>query len=115
MYMDGTYITNFLYIFEFFFPSLTYFYRMNLTTSSLFAVINQIVGGIFTHHQKCVIVDTQAPGSDRKITSFIGGLDLCDGRYDTPKHRMFHDLDTVYQGDFHNPTFQVSLCNHRWF
>ncbi|XP_027913396.1 phospholipase D delta [Vigna unguiculata] len=65
----------------------------------------QVVGTVFTHHQKCVIVDTQATGNNRKITAFLGGLDLCDGRYDTPEHRLFRDLDTVFSGDFHNPTF----------
>ncbi|KAL9690245.1 hypothetical protein QQ045_010642 [Rhodiola kirilowii] len=78
-------------------------------SSKLGFIKQQIVGGIFTHHQKCVIVDTQASGNNRKITSFIGGLDLCDGRYDTPKHRLFQDLDTVYQGDFHNPTYAAGL------
>ncbi|WVZ19597.1 hypothetical protein V8G54_006919 [Vigna mungo] len=67
--------------------------------------INTVVGTLFTHHQKCVIVDTQAHGNNRKITAFIGGLDLCDGRYDTPEHRLFRDKDTVYQDDYHNPTF----------
>ncbi|XP_061337154.1 phospholipase D delta-like [Gastrolobium bilobum] len=65
----------------------------------------QVVGTLFTHHQKCVLVDTQASGNNRKITAFIGGLDLCDGRYDTPDHRLFDDLDTVFKNDFHNPTF----------
>ncbi|XP_051123443.1 phospholipase D delta-like [Andrographis paniculata] len=65
----------------------------------------QVVGTLYTHHQKCVILDTQGSGSNRKITSFIGGLDLCDGRYDTPEHRLFRDLDTVFQDDYHNPTF----------
>ncbi|KAL3639008.1 hypothetical protein CASFOL_016915 [Castilleja foliolosa] len=64
----------------------------------------QVVGTLYTHHQKCVIVDSQGQGNNRKITSFIGGLDLCDGRYDTPEHRLFGDLDTVFQDDFHNPT-----------
>jgi hypothetical protein len=68
----------------------------------------QTVGTIFTHHQKCVLVDTQAYGNNRKITAFIGGIDLCDGRYDTPEHRLFHDLNTVFKDDFHNPTFSVS-------
>ncbi|KAK4339905.1 hypothetical protein RND71_041367 [Anisodus tanguticus] len=67
--------------------------------------LKTVVGNIFTHHQKCVIVDTQAEGNDRKITVFIGGLDLCDGRYDTPEHRLFSDLDTVFENDVHNPTF----------
>ncbi|KAK8552446.1 hypothetical protein V6N12_041041 [Hibiscus sabdariffa] len=37
------------------------------------------------------------------------GLDLCDGRYDTPKHRLFRDLDTVYKDDFHNPTYSAGI------
>lgn len=65
----------------------------------------QIVGTLFTHHQKLVLVDTQASGNYRKITAFVGGLDLCDGRYDTPEHRLFRDLDTTFKEDFHNPTF----------
>ncbi|XP_031103462.1 phospholipase D delta-like [Ipomoea triloba] len=65
----------------------------------------QVVGTLYTHHQKCVIVDTQAQGNNRKITAFIGGLDLCDGRYDTPQHRLFSDRHTVFQDDYHNPTF----------
>ncbi|KAG9442844.1 hypothetical protein H6P81_018698 [Aristolochia fimbriata] len=76
-------------------------------SSTLSIVKQQVVGTLFTHHQKCVIVDTQAHGNNRKITAFIGGLDLCDGRYDTPEHRLFRDLDTVFKDDFHNPTFSA--------
>lgn len=75
----------------------------------------QVVGTLFTHHQKCVIVDSQASGNNRKITAFLGGLDLCDGRYDTPEHRLFRDLDTVFQNDYHNPTFSVSISFIRVF
>ncbi|KAH9623097.1 hypothetical protein KSS87_002528 [Heliosperma pusillum] len=74
--------------------------------SSKLGIFKQhVVGSLFTHHQKCVLVDTQASGNNRKITAFIGGIDLCDGRYDTPEHRLFRDLDTVFKDDFHNPTF----------
>lgn len=73
-----------------------------------FLCLIQVVGTLYTHHQKCVIVDTQDFGNNRKITSFLGGLDMCDGRYDTPQHRLFNDLDTVFKDDFHNPTFPVS-------
>ncbi|TVU10231.1 hypothetical protein EJB05_43745 [Eragrostis curvula] len=69
--------------------------------------IKTVVGTLFTHHQKCVLVDSQAWGNKRKITAFIGGLDLCDGRYDTPEHRLFKDLDTVFKDDYHNPTFST--------
>ncbi|KAJ4749067.1 Phospholipase D [Rhynchospora pubera] len=68
----------------------------------------QVVGTLFTHHQKCVIVDTPAGGNNRKLTAFIGGLDICDGRYDTPEHRLFKDLGTVFKNDIHNPTFTVN-------
>lgn len=84
------------------------FNKLENLLTILFGTILQVVGTLFTHHQKCVIVDTQANGNNRKITAFIGGLDLCDGRYDTPEHRIFRDLDTVFQDDYHNPTFSVS-------
>ncbi|CAN8320846.1 unnamed protein product [Cochlearia groenlandica] len=74
-------------------------------SSKLSIFKQQVVGTLFTHHQKCVIVDAQASGNNRKISAFIGGIDLCDGRYDTPQHTLFKGLDTVFQGDFHNPTF----------
>ncbi|KAL1065894.1 hypothetical protein V6Z11_D12G027900 [Gossypium hirsutum] len=73
----------------------------------------QVVGTLFTHHQKCVILDSQGSGETRKITAFIGGLDLCDGRYDTPEHRLFQDLDTIFKGDFHNPTFPTNAYGPR--
>ena len=71
--------------------------------------MRQVVGTLYTHHQKCVIVETQTPRNKRRISAFIGGLDLCDGPYDTPEHRLFLDLSTVFENDFHNPTFIVSL------
>ncbi|KAJ7005738.1 hypothetical protein NC653_005148 [Populus alba x Populus x berolinensis] len=74
---------------------------------------HHVIGTLYTHHQKCVLVDTQASGNNRKITAFIGGLDLCDGRYDTPEHRLFRDLDTVFQDDYHNPTFPAGTKGPR--
>lgn len=74
-------------------------------SSKLSIFKQQVVGTLFTHHQKCLVLDTKASGNKRKITAFIGGLDLCDGRYDTPDHRLFRDLDTVFENDYHNPTF----------
>lgn len=37
----------------------------------------------FTHHQKTVTLDAATPGTDEgsHVVSFIGGIDLCDGRY----------------------------------
>ena len=37
----------------------------------------------------------------RRLIAFIGGLDMCDGRYDTPRHSLFHTLATVHTEDFH--------------
>ncbi|GAB2243586.1 hypothetical protein Droror1_Dr00023714 [Drosera rotundifolia] len=74
-------------------------------SSKLSIFKQQVVGTLYTHHQKCVIVDTQASGNNRKLTAFLGGLDMCDGRYDTPEHRLCRDLDTTFQDDYHNPTF----------
>jgi phospholipase D1/2 len=67
----------------------------------------QEVETIYTHHQKTVIVDADAGNSRRKITAFVGGLDLCDGRYDTPQHHIFRTLQTVHKDDYHNPTYTV--------
>ncbi|URE28022.1 hypothetical protein MUK42_02805 [Musa troglodytarum] len=71
-------------------------------SGKLSMVKQQVVGTLYTH-QKCLLVDTEASPSTRKITAFLGGLDLCDGRYDTPQHRLFQDLESVYDNDFHNP------------
>nr|ADY75749.1 phospholipase D beta [Litchi chinensis] len=68
-------------------------------------VKKQEVGTIYTHHQKTVIVDADAGQFRRKLIAFVGGLDLCKGRYDTPTHPLFRNLDAVYQDDFRNPSF----------
>ncbi|CAL5229046.1 g12295 [Coccomyxa viridis] len=60
-------------------------------------------GNMFTHHQKSVIVDAQDTKDPemRQLVAFIGGLDLCDGRYDTSEHSLFHTIKTVHSDDFH--------------
>ncbi|XP_022757160.1 phospholipase D beta 1-like isoform X2 [Durio zibethinus] len=68
------------------------------------------VGTIYTHHQKTVIVDANAGENRRKIIAFLGGLDLCDGRYDTPHHPIFRTLQTVHKDDYHNPTFTGNVA-----
>ncbi|KAK4488210.1 hypothetical protein RD792_003953 [Penstemon davidsonii] len=65
----------------------------------------QETGTIYTHHQKSVIVDADAGNYRRKIIAFVGGLDLCGGRYDTQKHPLFSTSQTVHKDDFHNPNF----------
>ena len=58
---------------------------------------------MFTHHQKIVVVDHDMPVSrssqrQRRILSFVGGLDLCD---DPPSHSLFRTLEGVHHDDFH--------------
>ncbi|KAK9750996.1 hypothetical protein RND81_02G234500 [Saponaria officinalis] len=67
------------------------------------------IGTMFTHHQKIVVVDSALPSgrSDlRRIVSFVGGIDLCDGRYDTQFHSLFRTLATSNYDDFHQPNFK---------
>ncbi|XP_008242775.1 PREDICTED: phospholipase D alpha 1-like [Prunus mume] len=66
------------------------------------------VSTMFTHHQKIVVVDGELPNGGlekRRIVSFIGGIDLCDGRYDTPSHPIFRTLGTTHKNDLHQPNF----------
>ncbi|XP_059658141.1 phospholipase D alpha 1-like [Cornus florida] len=69
------------------------------------------VSTTFTHHQKTLIVDSEVPGGEsqkRRIVCFVGGIDLCDGRYDTPEHSLFRTLDTTHHDDFHQSNFKGS-------
>ncbi|QHO25352.1 Phospholipase D beta [Arachis hypogaea] len=63
------------------------------------------IEAIYTHHQKTVMVDAAAGNGKRKIIAFVGGLDLCDGRYDNPYHPLFRTLQTLHKDDYHNPCF----------
>ncbi|KAF2614243.1 hypothetical protein F2Q70_00010291 [Brassica cretica] len=62
---------------------------------------------IYTHHQKTVIVDAEAAQGRRKIVAFVGGLDVCKGRFDTPKHPLFTTLKTLHKDDFYNNCFGI--------
>lgn len=78
--------------------------------SSLTLIQKAQIGNLFTHHQKSVIVDAAFPGNDpasqpRRIVSFVGGLDLCDGRYDTQYHSLFRTLGDAHAKDFHQSCF----------
>ncbi|XP_023000142.1 phospholipase D zeta 1 isoform X1 [Cucurbita maxima] len=51
---------------------------------------------LWSHHEKLVIVDYHI--------CFIGGLDLCFGRYDTPEHKVGDRPPSVWPGkDYYNP------------
>lgn len=67
------------------------------------------VDSMLTHHQKTVVVDYENPGSQKRVlVSFLGGIDVCDGRYDTQDHSLFRTLNTVHKEDFHQPNFPGS-------
>ena len=49
---------------------------------------------MFTHHQKSVIIDAKLPNMEqRQLVAYMGGLDLCDGRYADPR-TLFMSLVT---------------------
>ena len=60
-------------------------------------------GTCYTHHQKTVICDADFEGDEnlRQIVAFIGGLDITDGRYDSPEFPLFKTIKTLHQGDFY--------------
>ncbi|KAL8137123.1 hypothetical protein V2J09_003124 [Rumex salicifolius] len=67
---------------------------------------------LFSHHQKTVTLDGRVKGSDcsinhREIISFVGGVDLCDGRYDTEEHSLFKALNKEsHCQDFYQTSIQ---------
>ena len=73
----------------------------------------QFVGAMYTHHQKNVICD--APTDDgsgaRKLVAFIGGIDITDGRYDTPEFHLFKTIHTVHAGDFYQNCTVGATCD----
>ncbi|KAL2238159.1 phospholipase D beta 1 [Sesamum indicum] len=69
----------------------------------------QETGTIYTHHQKSVVVDVEAHNHKRKLIAYVGGLDLCKGRYDTPNHTLFSTLETIHKDDFHQPNFTGNM------
>ena len=38
----------------------------------------------------------------RRLKAFVGGLDLQDGRWDTPEHPLFETILNEHLGDFRN-------------
>ncbi|KEH43092.1 phospholipase D p2-like protein [Medicago truncatula] len=51
---------------------------------------------LWSHHEKLVIIDYKI--------CFLGGLDLCFGRYDTPEHKVGDSPSVIWPGkDYYNP------------
>ncbi|CAL5195615.1 unnamed protein product [Lathyrus oleraceus] len=69
---------------------------------------------LFAHNQKTITVDIKVAKSvsDREIMSFVGGLDLCDGRYDTEQHSLFQTLiKESHCYDFYQPNIEGASLN----
>lgn len=60
------------------------------------------------HKHKHDKEEQTGPVEKRRVVAFIGGLDLTDGRYDTPEHRLFSTLkpDGVNCNDFYQPSIE---------
>ena len=74
--------------------ALAYFERTKVVCR-LCPRLHPMSAPLFSHHQKTISLDTksQINSSNREIMSFVGGIDLCDGRYDTEQHSLFHNLN----------------------
>ncbi|XP_051147596.1 phospholipase D alpha 4 [Andrographis paniculata] len=69
----------------------------------------------FTHHQKTITVDSSSLRR-REIVSFLGGFDLCDGRFDTEDHTLFQTLDCYdfYQTSLHGASLHKGGPREPW-
>ena len=64
-------------------------------------VEQKMAATLYTHHQKTVIADVEIPGDERRrLVGYIGGVDLTDGRYDTPEFKLF-DYSATHATDFY--------------
>jgi len=73
--------------------------KANTATGNL--LTGEFVSSIYTHHQKTVICDAPDEESGgRRVVAFVGGLDITNGRYDTPEFPLFSTLKTLHKGDF---------------
>ena len=67
----------------------------------------------YSHHQKTIICDAPSTSgtpkdNPRRLVSFVGGLDVTDGRWDTPDHELFSTLTNEHDGDFYQTYANVS-------
>ena len=74
-------------------------------------VLNKLASTVYTHHQKTVICDAdyEEDESKRQIVAFIGGLDITDGRYDSPEFHLFKTIKTLHQGDFYRLAYSIII------
>jgi len=63
----------------------------------------QFVGTMYTHHQKTVVCDVELEDGSgrRRLVGFVGGIDITNGRYDTPEYPLFRTMFCLHAGDFY--------------
>lgn len=68
---------------------------------------SQLADGMFVRRQVLLDTDPDAgshhPPGSRVLMSFLGGIDLCNGRYDDQTHSLFRTLGTLHSDDMHQP------------
>lgn len=91
-------------------------------------VQHKLIPTVFAHHQKTIMTDIGADFFEddhkdekcRHIISFVGGLDLCDGRYDTEEHSLFRTLNLkshccdFYQTSIHGAVISKGGPREPW-
>ena len=51
---------------------------------------SNVIPGVWTHHEKIVVIDQKL--------AFLGGIDLCYGRYDDHEHTISCNSREMYPG-----------------
>uniref|UniRef100_A0A6A7FYI4 phospholipase D n=3 Tax=Hirondellea gigas TaxID=1518452 RepID=A0A6A7FYI4_9CRUS len=84
--------------------------RMRVLEGFTSYIRNQFSETCYTHHQKTIILDADPPEGEelRRVIAFVGGLDITNGRWDTPEHELFKTLSTKHSGDFYNGCVQTT-------
>jgi len=66
----------------------------------------------FSHDQKSIVLDQPVSGNEKlQVTAFVGGLELTEGNWDTPKHSLYRSLGKEHKKDFYHPWEGVL---HNW-
>ena len=76
---------------------------------------DEFVSTCYSHHQKTVICDAEDDDGSRRVVAFIGGLDITDGRYDSPEFPLFKTLQTLHANDFLSNCVPGKLNNLYYF
>lgn len=84
--------------------------RMRMLEGITSFIRNQFSETCYTHHQKTILLDADPleGGELRRVIAYVGGLDITNGRWDTPDHELFKTLTSKHCGDFYNGCVQTT-------